>query len=364
MNHFPDEGGNEKMKKILVLALLLGAFVATNVHATPQPLDIYGGWDPASTPTWWYLTDYYGYTLENCDCVKVFWKGPNGIPESPDPLNPPHAGGDDVQIGEGHIEYGGFFMTVTTWQVGSGNPANCDEIFVVIFDGSCTELGESNYYGVSQQHHVESYLGETMYAHFPGESAGEHIGVAVDLMSFDAIARDGEVLLEWKTATETKSAGFHIERDGQRITQEIIPGAGDSETENVYTFVDKDVVNGTTYQYDLVALDLDGVEEVVNEAPVSATPMALVPTVFALHQNYPNPFNPATEIKYDLPKDVHVTLKVYNVLGAEVATLVDADQEANFYTVSWDASELASGVYFCTLNAGDFKSVKKMVFLK
>jgi hypothetical protein len=352
------------MKKIFVLALLLGAFVATNVYATPQPLDIYGGWDPGSTPTWWYLNDYFGIPLENCDCVKVYWKGPNGVAESPDLADPPHAGGDDVQLAESHVEYGGFFVTVTTWGTGEGHPEPCDEIYVVVFDGSCTELGPSNYYGVSQQHHVENFLGEVMYAHFPGEQTGDHIPGAVDLMSFDAVARDGEVLLEWKTATETRNYGFHIERDGQRITQEAIPGAGDSETENVYTHVDRDVDNGTTYRYDLVTVDLDGVEEIVNEAPVSATPMAQVPTVFALHQNYPNPFNPATEIKYDLPKDVHVTLKVYNVLGAEVATLVDADQKANFYTVSWDASELASGVYFCTLNAGDFKSVKKMVFLK
>jgi hypothetical protein len=188
-------------------------------------------------------------------------------------------------------------------------------------------------------------------------------------MAWRAIPKDGEILLEWKTATESYCFGFHIERSQdavtfQRITEDIISGAGDSETENTYTYVDRGLANGTTYYYNLISVDRDGVKDVVNEAPVSATPMALVPTVFALHQNYPNPFNPATEIKYDLPKDVHVTLKVYNVLGAEVATLVDADQKASFYTVSWDASELASGVYFCTLNAGDFKSVKKMVFLK
>ena len=254
-------------------------------------------------------------------------------------------------------------MTVTTWQTATGHPEPCDEIFVVIFDGSCEELGPSNYFGVSQQHHVENYMGETMYAHFPGEGTGIHYPTAVDLMSFDAIARDGEVLLEWKTASETNALGFYIERGGERVS-ELIDAAGTSETENVYVHVDRDVDNGTTYQYDLVAVDLDGVEEVVNETPVSATPMAAVPTVFALHQNYPNPFNPTTEIKYDLPKDVYVTLKVYNVLGAEVATLVDADQEASFYTVQWDAKDLASGVYFCTLSAGDFNAVKKMVFLK
>ena len=85
---------------------------------------------------------------------------------------------------------------------------------------------------------------------------------------------------------------------------------------------------------------------------------------FFLSPNYPNPFNPLTEIAYIIPRGAHVTLKVYNVLGAEVDTLVDAHHEAGFYTVRWDAAHLASGVYFCTIQAGDFKATKKMVLLK
>ena len=88
------------------------------------------------------------------------------------------------------------------------------------------------------------------------------------------------------------------------------------------------------------------------------------PKGFALHQNYPNPFNPSTEICYALPSEGHVTLKVYNILGAEVAQLIDADQKANFYTVRWDARGLASGVYFCRLKAGDFEKTIKMILLK
>ena len=189
------------------------------------------------------------------------------------------------------------------------------------------------------------------------------------VVSFQAVGRDGEVLLEWKTVNEIDIFGFYIYRSldavaFQRITGDIIPGAGSSETGETYTYVDQGVINGTTYYYNLITVDLDGVHMVANETPVAGTPTAHMPTVFALHQNYPNPFNPYTDIKYDVPKDVHVTLKVYNVLGAEVATLVDADQKANFYTVRWDAKDMASGVYFCTLNAGDFKAVKKMVLLK
>jgi len=91
----------------------------------------------------------------------------------------------------------------------------------------------------------------------------------------------------------------------------------------------------------------------------------IVPAGYALHQNYPNPFNPDTDIRYDIAGDVPVTLKVYNVLGAEVAALVDAPQKAGAYTVRWDAEDLASGVYFCRLSAGkEFSATRKMVLLK
>jgi hypothetical protein len=98
--------------------------------------------------------------------------------------------------------------------------------------------------------------------------------------------------------------------------------------------------------------------------PVEIFSSTALPESYVLHQNYPNPFNPETEIRYTILRDGHVTLKVYNVLGAEVATLVDVHQEANFYTVSWDAGELASGVYFCRLQGGEFGKTIKMILLK
>ncbi len=89
-----------------------------------------------------------------------------------------------------------------------------------------------------------------------------------------------------------------------------------------------------------------------------------VPASYHLAQNYPNPFNPDTDIQYDISQDAHVTLKVYNVLGAEVATLVDAHQTANSYVVHWDARDLASGVYFCHMAAGDYQKTIKMLLIK
>ncbi len=93
-------------------------------------------------------------------------------------------------------------------------------------------------------------------------------------------------------------------------------------------------------------------------------PVNLIPTVFALHQNYPNPFNPTTTIKYDLPKDVKVVIKVYDILGRLVTTLINENQKAGYYQVQFNGNNLASGVYFYRIEAGDYKLSKKMVILK
>jgi hypothetical protein len=89
-----------------------------------------------------------------------------------------------------------------------------------------------------------------------------------------------------------------------------------------------------------------------------------IPQEFSLLQNYPNPFNPSTTIQYDLPIKAYVTLKIYNSLGQEVATLVDGDLNAGIHTTQWNGSGAASGLYFYRLQAGDFVDTKKLLLLK
>jgi hypothetical protein len=89
-----------------------------------------------------------------------------------------------------------------------------------------------------------------------------------------------------------------------------------------------------------------------------------IPNTFRLGQNYPNPFNPSTTIKYGLPKNSFVTLKVYDILGREVTTLVNENKMAGTYQVNFNASNLASGIYFYTIKAGDFSQTKKMLLVK
>ena len=89
-----------------------------------------------------------------------------------------------------------------------------------------------------------------------------------------------------------------------------------------------------------------------------------IPNYYSLAQNYPNPFNPSTQIKYSVPTPVNVSIKVFDVLGKEVATLVNETKQPGFHTVDFNASNLASGIYFYRIDAGEFTSVKKMMLIK
>jgi hypothetical protein len=113
-------------------------------------------------------------------------------------------------------------------------------------------------------------------------------------------------------------------------------------------------VDGWTYWTDSIRINVvTGLEDEVS-----------LPTAFKLEQNYPNPFNPSTRIKYQVSSISHVSLMVYDVLGNEIATLVNEEKEAGFHSVDFSGSELPSGVYFYKLTAGNFISTRKMLLLK
>jgi hypothetical protein len=119
--------------------------------------------------------------------------------------------------------------------------------------------------------------------------------------------------------------------------------------------------------YRLRQVDLDGsvhYSEPIRVDLVTGVEEPSMPSEFALEQNYPNPFNPTTVIKYSLPASAHVSLKLYNLVGQEVLTLLDERQEAGVKSVTLNASGLPSGMYLYKLHAGDFVSTKRLVLLK
>ncbi len=110
----------------------------------------------------------------------------------------------------------------------------------------------------------------------------------------------------------------------------------------------------------------DGEDIVISDATINKLMVSgeLTPSVYALEQNYPNPFNPSTKISYTVPEDGFVKLAVYNMLGEEVATLVNSFQKANRYEVNFNASGLSSGIYVYKLEAANYTSTRKLVLMK
>ena len=198
--------------------------------------------------------------------------------------------------------------------------------------------------------------------------------LSVGLSTFYASAGDAQATLYWTTESEVNNLGFYLLRsqDGSeyvRVNETLVPGQGTSETRHEYSYTDKGLVNGVTYSYKVMDVDLAGT--CTAHGPITVTPQATtqLPTEFALSQNYPNPFNAQTIISYAIPQDSQVSLKIFNIVGEEVRTLVDSHQSANTYQVTWngmdaDGKLVASGVYFSTLKAGEFSATTKMVFMK
>jgi hypothetical protein len=201
-----------------------------------------------------------------------------------------------------------------------------------------------------------------------------------ELISFNATSLDNNVTLDWSTATETNNSGFEINRKklearSQELEWEMIgfvPGFGTTTEPKSYSFIDENVTNGI-YKYRLKQIDFDGSFEYLpigqagsNEIEVEVD---FTPKEFVLYQNYPNPFNPNTVIRFEIPgqarnDNVLVTLKIYDILGNEVATLVNEEKQAGVYEVEFDASSLASGMYLYKLQAGGFVQTKKMILLR
>ena len=182
----------------------------------------------------------------------------------------------------------------------------------------------------------------------------------VELSSFDAIAGDGQVNLSWVTASERDNDRFDIERNGTVVA--AIPSQGGASGAT-YSWTDADVANGTSYDYALFSIDNHGNREQL--AVASATPSASAHvTEYALHGNYPNPFNPETKIVFDLAEAGHVSLRVFDLLGREVARVVDREMVQGRHNVEFRADGLSSGVYLYRLEANGFADQQKMLLLK
>ena len=137
-------------------------------------------------------------------------------------------------------------------------------------------------------------------------------------------------------------------------------GYGTITEPKTYSFTDKDVTTGT-YKYRLKQIDFDGTFTYSNQIEVEVD---FTPKEFVLYQNYPNPFNPSTTINFSIPKETQVNLSVYNLLGEKVRELKNEIMQPGNYSIEFDASTLASGMYLYRIQAGEFIQTKKMILTK
>ncbi|HPN37545.1 MAG TPA: YCF48-related protein [Melioribacteraceae bacterium] len=190
------------------------------------------------------------------------------------------------------------------------------------------------------------------------------LSIPVKLVSFYAEISANNVILNWKTATETNNSGFEIQRklSNGNLWQKVlfIKGEGTSTEINEYNFIDHNLLPNS-YNYRLKQIDYDGSESYSKVIEVN---LVELPLSIMLEQNYPNPFNPKTNIKFSIPQKQFVSLKVFNILGKEIITLVNEELNSGNYLKVFNANNLSSGVYFFQLQAGETRLVKKMNLIK
>lgn len=187
----------------------------------------------------------------------------------------------------------------------------------------------------------------------------------VELSSFTSIIHNRDVNLNWTTATESNNARFEIERAVNSNWQKIgeVAGSGTTTTPNNYSYLDRGLISGT-YNYRLKQIDINGNFEYFN---LSGEVIIGAPDKFELNQNYPNPFNPTTRIDYSIPSNGNVSLSIFDATGKEVSRLVNGNQTAGYYSVDFNASNLASGIYYYRIEVTGntkFAETKKMLLLK
>lgn len=232
------------------------------------------------------------------------------------------------------------------------NTGNADDFVVDLINGN--EFTVARFDNVGGQHARQGVdIGVYKVIYSP-------VVIPVELSSFTAQVNENVVTLSWLTATETNNKGFEIQCNNGEEFQSIafIEGKGNSTQPTSYSYKLTENKAGK-FTYRLKQIDFDGTVNYSKEIEV-----VVAPSQFAISQNYPNPFNPSTTINYQLAEKCKVELKVYDIIGKEITTLVNDVQDAGYYKVNFNANDLASGIYFYKIQAGRFSQTKRMVLVK
>nr|MBP9095685.1 T9SS type A sorting domain-containing protein [Ignavibacteria bacterium] len=210
---------------------------------------------------------------------------------------------------------------------------------------------------------VLHYTGGTSFSDFGIAGNIDNSLLPVELISFSSYVNQANVTLSWSTSFENNNAGFDIERKTSVESWSkigSIQGKGNVNSISTYLYEDRNLQSGK-YHYRLKQIDFNGnfnYYELTNEVIIG------IPAKYSLSQNFPNPFNPSTTINYEIPNSNFVSLKIYDIMGREVAILINQFQQPGFYNINFNASKLPGGIYFYKIQAGNFSAVKKLLLLK
>jgi hypothetical protein len=268
---------------------------------------------------------------------------------------------------------GGSNATVTLqWNTANeaGSFVRTNPIYVGRYNGSQWLQTAASFADLGGGAYSATASGFTSFSPF---GVGNDSALPIQLASFSAsVVRDNDVEVTWRTVSETNNYGFEVyrKRDGTDDWLKIafVNGHGTTLAPQSYSYLDRTVPFGK-YYYCIKQIDLDGKSETFPKGTPSEPEMevsvGVAPGAFVLAQNYPNPFNPTTTIEFAVPQNRRATIKVYNVLGQEVATLFDGQVEAGkINTARLNASNLPSGLYFYTLRSAGKIEARRMLLIK
>jgi hypothetical protein len=234
---------------------------------------------------------------------------------------------------------------------------------------SLTQSGTTYIYSGSFDYNFSN----TAYSHTVSASISNipnsnDVPLPVSLSILNSTITDkNNININWTTSFETNNSGFEVERktvDGEFSKVGFVTGNGTKNTPTNYSFEDKKLNTGK-YNYRLKQIDYNGNFEYFN---LKSEVEIGVPKKFNISQNYPNPFNPVTKIDFDLPFDSKVSIRLYDITGREIKTLVNETKQAGYYTTEFNGSNISSGTYFYRIvaegNGQKFVMTKKAVLIK
>jgi hypothetical protein len=236
-------------------------------------------------------------------------------------------------------------------------------IFVGHFNGTQWEQFPATFTDLGNGAYSATATGFTSFSPF---GVGNDGALPIQMAGSAAnVLRGNDVEVTWKTISETNNFGFEIFRkrasENEWTKIGFVSGHGTTLAPQSYSFVDRSLSFGE-YSYQIRQIDLDGTSEIF--PPMNVT-VGVTPEKAVLGQNFPNPFNPSTTINFVVPMTGHVEVRVYSVLGQEVATLFDGTAEGGkIHSAQFNASNLSSGLYFYTLTSHGKSETKRMILMK